>query len=814
MNFVERITGRGGSHDTETGTLYTTPWSYRTEDGVYVGFNREVWLYRSLPTQPLEWEDATTRLSVAAPLFSLIKELGETSKDTGTGGRVFSFNRHIHLVSVSWEGQFTPADGVPDTLADWQRDAVEFLVPNKALLVGVKLRSEIVGEAGLGASSVSGALKGFFTRALGEDVPDLTPYRRDLELVNGICARAGASVPTRRQLAQLESWYNQGNGTDAVVYEAKDCLYIDQTDTLEFASVMSFNRPLLQAPYAQWLLEAATHPEGARMVSIRAELEPGTTTRSRLRRSQRRVLSQMAEEQATGDLDRVENTSAYEIANQLETYFATGNECLLTNTSIVMARRSREATTTYADELSAVYGIEMKQLQARQLVALDETLPCSSKRVSPFLQDLSIGMVAYAGLQGFSSLGDRTGLIAGLSDPDYTVCLLDPFAAPRSNKPPAMAVFGDPGSGKTYLAQLLATQAALAGVRVFFINPKGFDTLSTFAEYVAEQGAPAEVVRMSGLETEGGYFDPFRFCPTPQMAAEVANSFILSVLGPGFTQEQELQLGAGLKRGALAGARSVGQAMSYVADASVKQAVAQQMESSVLFRLGIAMEPLAPLRETDGGLTLIEFDRKLELPGPGTPPAQQSREQRINLAAIRLVTRASLEILSANQGGMMVLDEAWTFLSSPDSLAAVQSLGREGRSQNILPIFATQKVADLVKDGVDLESYLSRVFCMQMTDERDARVALRLCGLEDTDARVRWLSDCGPRRPEGTRPGRPAAAVHRDLASRHAAITIGPAPADAHTAFTTNPEDKKSRDAARAEAAALSEGDDSEPPVG
>jgi hypothetical protein len=801
---------KAGAADEARATLWTTPWSYRTGDGIYVGHNKEVWLYRELPLRPLEWEDPQTRLSTAQPLLQVLSDLGATSKDIGGGVRSLSRNREIHLLAVTWDDAFVPDASASPNLAAYQRDAITFPVPRKALLLGVKLRSELVGNLSTG-KGVLDKLKTLAEQAMDEDVPSLEPYAKDIELISSICSRAGASIPSRTALAQLESWYNNGRGTDAVMYEATDCVYVDRADAIEFAAVMSFDQPLLQAPYAQWMLDASTHPEGVNIISVRAALEPGTVARARLRRSQRKVLAQIAEESATGDLDRVENSVAFETAQQLETFFATGAEPLLTDCSIIMGRRSSGADSTYAEYLRNTYQIEMKPLHVRHLAALDETLPCSMKRVNPFLQDISLGMLAYAGVQGFSKLGDANGLVVGLADPDYSVTYLDTFAAPRNNQPPATAVFGDPGSGKTMLLQQLSTQAALAGTRVFFINPKGYDSLSTFAEYIAEQGAPADVVKMSALEEQGGYFDPFRFAPTPQMAAEVAANFILSVLGTrgsgiGFTQEQELDLQSGLKRGALAGARCVGEAMAFVADPAVKRAVAQQMDGSSLFRLGISLTPLDALNDGAGGLTLVEFDRKLELPSPGTSLGDQTREQRIALAAIRLVTRACLEILTANKGGMMILDEAWTFLSSPDSLAAVQAMSREGRSQNLLPIFATQKVGDLIKDGIDLESYLSRVFCMQMTDARDSREALRLCGLEPTEERIQWLAGCGPRRPEGGRPGRPAAAVHRDLDKRHAAISVGPIPPAAFTAFTTNPEDKARRDAARAAEAAAQAG--------
>ena len=143
---------------------------------------------------------------------------------------------------------------------------------------------------------------------------------------------------------------------------------------------------------------------------------------------------------------------------------------------------------------------------------------------------------------------------------------------------------------------------------------------------------------------------------------------------------------------------------------------------------------------------------------------------------------------------MFILDEAWTFLSSSDGLAMLQQMGREGRSLNLLPIFCTQRVADLVRDGVDMESYLSRAFVLSLREEREARAALQLCGLRPTDDRVAWLREAGPRQADNDMQGRPALALHRDLRNRHAAVLIGPVPTAASVAWTTNPEERRRLD--------------------
>lgn len=778
-----------GMADKQRSTLWTTPWSWRTEDGIYVGWNREVWLYRELEIAPLLWEDPAKRLSMGAQLSTALTEVGATSRDVG-GVKALSSNREVHILSVGWEGPISIAKDAPVPLREYLENTLTFTAPQKTLLIGVKLRSSVAAAA-VKKGSVFEAAKAVVTSGLGEDVPDLSIFDEDFAIIDSILTRNGGRVPNREAMSQLESWYNLGRGPDATIRETKDLLFIDDYDTVEMAAVMRFERPIMYAPNAQWIMEAATHPTGPSVISVRGQLEPPGVARSRLRRSQRKTLATQEEEQATGDLERRENASNFQLAQMAEDFFTEGREPLLAECSIIMARRSADpegSFETYIDDLRTSWGIELKPLEHRQLAALDETLPCSSKRINPFLHDVTLSTLAFSGIQGYSNLGDDKGMFVGLSDPFYTPVWIDPLRAPALNLPPAMAVFGDPGSGKTFLCQAIATQATLAGIPTIFINPKGFDTLSPTAELVG-----GDVVKMTRLESGGGYFDPFRFTD-PELASSILASHILSVFAGGLDNKQEIKIQVGLRRGALAGAKCAAEAIRYIDDPEIKELIMEQAESDATFALAIGQVAQPPLGGRRGGLTLIEFDRKLNLPEKGVQPSDYTREQRINLAAIRLVARASLEMLNRAGGGVFILDEAWTFLSSSDSLAMLQQLGREGRSLNILPIFATQRVADLMRQDVEIESYLSRVFVMKLQDDVEATAALKLCGLEPTASRIAWLKTAGPRKPDGARPGRPALSIHRDVLNRHSALMVGPVPEAARVAFTTNPSERQARD--------------------
>ncbi len=788
MEFFDRIKARGGGSPTtakNTDALWTTPWAYRDEEDTYYGYNEQVWLYRSLPVNPIEWEDPHTKLELGQQLATLLGEIGSTSSVPVGAIRSLSNNREIHILSVTWDEPSAPPEGTTEELAEFQRACLGYASPRKALFIGIRLRPN--GNPNSNSSLLDQARR-VATKVLLEDVPDRSAYRSDRETIASMCARAGGKRLNGVERAHLESWFNNGRGPDTTIVENTTSIDVPAYDTFEMSAVMRFNNPVMHAPDAQWVLEAASHQHGPKVVSVRAELEPSVVTRGRARRSQRRIEATMQEEAATGDLERIEYSSTFQQAQELERFLVGVGEPILTKCSIILARPVRSADETYIEFLRNAYGIEVKPLEHRQIRALDETLPASSRRVNPFLQDVSISMLAYAGLNGFSNLGDREGAYVGMALPDYTPVFLDVVGAPRENLPPAMLVAGDPGSGKTFLCQSLALQATLAGHTVIFINPKGFDSLAPFAELV-----DGRVVKMSAFEAMPGAFDPFRYAP-PAVAAEIATSHILAVLGNvehGFTQAQQLELSSALKRAAQVGARCVGDAFPFISDQSIVVQIRQQVEGSSLFALGVGLEPQPELGGS-GGLTLIEFDRKLDLPDPSKSSTTYTRNELIALAAVRLITRASMELLTkSGKSGMLVVDEAWTFLGYPEGLAALQQVGREGRSLGILPVFATQRIADVVSR--DMETYLSRVFCMKMTDEREARAALSLCGLEPTPSRIEWLRDAGPRRGDAETPARPAMALHRDLRNRHSAVLIGPVPESVRLAMSTNPDDRAQR---------------------
>jgi hypothetical protein len=777
------------------GSLPTTPWQRREVGGVYVGHNRQVWLYREIPLAPLQHEDPGRRLETGGSLEGLIEEIGSRSRDIGQGVALLSQNRNVHIFAAVFDALNLPPAGTNERLSDFLEEILSPVVSSKAVLLGVQLRSSTLQQVTRTRGGLAQKAKAMVAAASEDLDSGLDAFTDDYNDLDSIFRKYGARDARPAALSQLEAWFNSGLTPDAAIAFEDDQFHVVEGTSYQISAVMGLPTRMT-APLSQWLLDASTHPEPAVAISIRGELEPATVTRNRLRRQRRKLIHQEEEEAATGDIGREENSSILGLAEDMESFVRKTRTPWLTNCSILIAREARDVDESYADMLADKYEITTKPLEHRQLEALHEMQPCSATRVNPFPQDINPAMIAYAGLPAYSVLGDDTGVFLGHVDPDFVPTYVDTFAASKKDQPPVFGVFGDPGSGKTFACQLMAGQAAMSGVNCIFVNPKGFDTLAPWANWVRDQGVPARVVSMSKMEERGGAFDPFGFT-NPQMAAEILTRHIQTVLGSALTPKQDFALADGLARGAAAGARCAIDALAFVEDRDIVDLVHMAVRSSTLFALAFSKVP-GDMWANTSGLTLIEFDRELPLPKAGKDPSSYEPAERLAVAAMRLVSRASLELLMRARGGVLVIDEAHHYIGSPEGLASLDRLAREGRSMGLLPIFATQRVTDLL--AVDMESFMSRVLCMKLNDRAQAVAALTLCRLEPTQARIDFLRTAGPRRGGDGGPARSSLGILRDIYDRHAVISIGPVPEHLRLAMSTNRSDREARDATAAAA--------------
>jgi AAA domain-containing protein len=122
----------------------------------------------------------------------------------------------------------------------------------------------------------------------------------------------------------------------------------------------------------------------------------------------------------------------------------------------------------------------------------------------------------------------------------------------------------------------------------------------------------------------------------------------------------------------------------------------------------------------------------LSLPDPGASRETYSRRERVSVATLSLVAAQALRLVSNNRQRhkIVLLDEAWFFLSSVQGRALLNRVIRLGRAFNATVLVATQRLADLG----DLSELFGVYFLFGQETESEARAGLAQISLDSEGA--------------------------------------------------------------------------------
>src|SRR5207244_12073329 len=155
--------------------------------------------------------------------------------------------------------------------------------------------------------------------------------------------------------------------------------------------------------------------------------------------------------------------------------------------------------------------------------------------------------------------------------------------------------------------------------------------------------------------------------------------------------------------------------------------------------------------------------------------ATPSRARSVCVATLTLVAALALRLVASDRSRhkVVLLDEAWFLLASPQGRGVVNRLVRLGRAFNATVLLATQRLAAL---GV-LSDLVGTCFVFGQDSDAEAAEALRLVGLDPGDeARIALLREL--------RRGR---CLMRDLDGRVGEVQIDPVAPELLAAFDTTP---------------------------
>lgn len=722
-------------------------------DGRWQGIDNSVWLWRAVPMSSVT--DASSdkeMLSVGMPLAAAYEELARMA-GRGRNRSIAKRNyreTHALLINIPMLYQAPGESPIRDYL---NRNYGDRQVLRRVLLFGVKLRDRVGG--GSWKEAIASAVETF--QYGGAPMSD---FDQDAADVSAALERAGFRTPTIDELHLADSWWNRGHAPGipvtaheehmhyfATVTAARRAMEVDPIEcsvwpeqenehAITFATVAEFELRYTEATtaLARWvtpLLDAA-----ARVISVRAKVEPSSITREELRGQQRRYRGDLEELATQRKMDRAEIQERESELGQLEAAYAQGTApATLMDTSILIGFDG------IIEDISKVApaGVKLAAMVNRQAQAWHETMACSAVRANAHLQDLPSSTIAFSALPSISRVGDPLGAFIGLTERDRQPAYFDSKAASSGDSSPLTAVVGASGSGKTQLLQFMADQFHRMGTPQLIVNPKPGDSLRD-----ALEPAGARVATLDSFITSDGVLDPLRIFDDVQTGISKAVSMIATVnpYGPNAASYMTW-VAFGIAYGVEQGAKATGQALRIAVDhKKIPQEVADPIFRYAnvypMFRATFGMNPDSEALRLSDGTTLVEVGQSaFELPSQSFDRDISEHPDptvRNSMNIIRMLIWGGMAALRHRGGAVVHFDESWVM--EMGAAGDLDQVGRLARSWDVLPILYTQKPSLQVKIG--LKGYFARMLIGHIRDKDEVEAALELAGqLENQEMRRR-----------------------------------------------------------------------------
>ena len=317
-----------------------------------------------------------------------------------------------------------------------------------------------------------------------------------------------------------------------------------------------------------------------------------------------------------------------------------------------------------------------------------------------------------------------------------------PHDAIAWNRPPGVAIVGDPGSGKHFFGFSMVYEMVAAGVRTVYLDAKA-DALP-LARMPGLSGS--KVVHVT--QRESGMLNPFTLGDDVGQSALLALETVRLLMGGRVSGGREEALIVALNAVSVEANPSLGRVVDVLlADEQSAEARSLGLSLDVVRKLPHARLCFgegtgAPVDLADGltVITMVGFD----LPGD-LSPADYSYENRLGVATMYLLARHVRGLLLADRTegrarqSAVVIDEAQCLTTTASGTGMVAEFGRVSRSTSTALVLVTQDASSLLSMAV--RNAISTVFSFRSSNPHQVESALDLLGLDAHEGHRHAMAD-------------------------------------------------------------------------
>lgn len=452
--------------------------------------------------------------------------------------------------------------------------------------------------------------------------------------------------------------------------------------------------------------------------------------------------------------------------------------CVAAPTEDELNKRVSSLKDTYQD-----MGIHLEQPLGDQWLLFNEFLPGAKRYVPDYIQIMEPCTVAGSMFGATEQIGDPEGFYYATTGVRQQPVYLTPGKAARATSGTktnslAMAFVGSTGKGKSQSANTLLYNLVLSGGKGLVIDPKSErghwkDKLFGLKDHI-------NVINISKNNPDDqGVLDPYNIFKSRKEAETVALNILTYFTGIQMQDKRFSKLSKAVRQ-----ATSMNNVIECLNNSGdpVSQEIGEHIENFKEVSFTGLLFGDSKTRNTfdfNSALTILQIDG-LELPDEDTDPQHYTLNEILSVGMMMPISSIALEFIQQYRDILKVvlIDEAWSFLNTPQGKALSTRMVRMGRSMFAPIIFISQNAADY--NSEKLKNNIGMKFAFGCTDPDEVTNVLKFLGMRDNEFNRNVLMDLES-----------GQCIMRDIYGRIGKIKFDAVFKDLIDAFDTRPPEKK-----------------------